>query len=475
MARYELREKFWAPTIKGATLFIQFGKLGHAGQTRLKKFATSALAKQAMAASVAEKLADGYVVADGKAAAALPAAKRTAMLAIARELGGAAVEREVAMAIDTPVAYLAKFAETYETLEDSPHSEVPWLGMIECLNERDKLAEVDWKELGSEVLAWLERVGGAPAKRALKAAHEPELDERRTYEAIALFGRLLGGSKLALISLEKNSDSYALGIVAAGRLAPLQKLARSAGVVIVHHDGKELEKLEKERGRHQAKFTSMNPWVEICAEHDHERTATAVDSVLWGLLHDDPKIDRVREVMSFAPKRDHALIAMTLAIYDGSASKLAKTTKEPALLLTALRYLEADAADRRYERLAASAILAERLKIKPDRGKLHVAICDACNLWDYDKVSDAQLARLPAASRDRLARFGDAMLVRAHEGDERWEMAHRMLSLCGDATSLPLIAAAGERAMKARAEMDYDMSGPFAWQETAKHIKRRLR
>ncbi len=471
-------EKFWSAKLDGKQLFVQFGAIGNVGQTRLTKFASVGEAKTAMATAIAKKLGEGYV-ATGKPAAEKPALstiKRTAMLAIARELGGKAVETEVAMAIDRPEAYLERFAETYETIEGVDHAAVPWLGLIEVLNEREVVAEIDWKEAGSEVLAWLERIGGAAAKRALKAAHEPTIDDRRTDEALAWMGGMLGKQKLALIQLDKASDSYALAIVEATRAKPLIKLARTAGERIVHHDGADLAKLTKERQRDEAKHSTANKnaWATMVAEHAHVQISSAVDSVLWGLLHNNPTIDRVRAAVTVAPKRDRPLIEMTIAIYDGSASKLAKTTKQPELLLQALRYLEARTVERRYERLAAAAILADRLKIAPDRGKRHHAVCAACNLWSYDKQTDAQLARLPAAARDRLARFGDGLLGKQTiEGTEDFAEAMRMLSICGDAKSLPLLAEVGKRSLKAREENEYDLSPPYAWEEAAKHISRR--
>jgi len=106
MARYEFRRgkvaKFWAPRVDGKQLFLHFGKIDSAGQTRLKEFSSASEAKTAMAAAIDEKLADGYLEVGAKPAAktkpALPPAKRTAMLAIATELG-ADVEKVVS-AID---------------------------------------------------------------------------------------------------------------------------------------------------------------------------------------------------------------------------------------------------------------------------------------------------------------------------------------------------------------------------------------
>jgi predicted DNA-binding WGR domain protein len=485
MSVYEYRRgtssKFWSPKVTGSKLFVHFGRIGTTGQTRERKLASAAAAKAELAKVVAEKLAKGYRLVDNaKPAPAKPAlssTKRTAIVALAKELGGAKVAAEVAMSVDDTAAYVEKFGKRYETLEDAEYAEVPWLGLIESLDAHGRLAEVDWKEAGTEVRAWLEQIGGAPAKRALKPTHADDetLDERATHEALALFGRLLGAAKLALVSLDKESDSYPLMVVPAGRVAALHKLARGAGAYIVHHTGKDLEALEHERLRELAKHESKNPWTALVAENSFRRVAGAADSVLWNLNHGET-IEHIREVAPFAPKHDRPLIAMTVAIYDAPASRLAKSTRDPKLLLAALRYLNPTTPEHRYERLAAAAILAERLNVKPDGGKLHAAVLDACNVWNPGKATDAQLARVPAPARTRLARLGDGMLERTRgEGGERWAAAFRMLTTCGDADSLPLIAKAGARAMEQREENEYDLSGPYVWIETAKHIRRRIR
>ena len=487
MAVYEFRKgktaKFWSPDVRGKQLFLRFGVIGKTGQTRLKDFASTAAAKAELARAVADKLADGYVEAGKRPAksarppkAALPAAKRTAMLAVAKELGTAKVVAEITLAIDDPAAFVATF-ENYETLEDVDVAEMPWLALIESLNEHGRLAEVDWKEAGSEVLAWLEQIGGAAARRALKTAHAKgeDLDERNTHEVLELFGGLLGAAKLALIALHKDSDSYALMVVPAARVAPLQKLARAAGERIEHFTGKDLPKLERERAKELAKHSTKHPWKALVAANEYHRTDSAVDSVLWNLNHDD-KIDPIRAVLPFAPKQVKPLLEMTVAIYDQPASKLAATTKDRELLLVALRYLNPNPPENRYQRLAASAILAEKLGIKPDGSKRHQLVLDACNIWHEGPATDKQLARLPAASRDRLARLGDGMLERARfEGDERWDSALRMLMTCGDAKSLPVIERAAARAIEQRKDNEYDLDGPFEWDKVATHIKRRMR
>lgn len=68
--------KFWEAEVTGNQTTIRFGKLGTAGQTQVKTYASAAEAQAAIAKVAAKKLADGYV-ADGFVAAARGAGAAT--------------------------------------------------------------------------------------------------------------------------------------------------------------------------------------------------------------------------------------------------------------------------------------------------------------------------------------------------------------------------------------------------------------
>ena len=455
--------KFWEPRVAGRTLTVRFGRIGTDGQTRDTTFATPADAKLALAKLVAEKTNKGYRPAKGAMVAnpvkakpaktpssKQPSAKggkrRGALLALASQLGGsrgAKVAREVALAADDPARFLATTKhELFEDWDDDDTDELPWLALIEALNDAGRLAEVDWKEAGTEILAWLEKIGGAPAKRALRAGHEPELDERRTDEALALFGKLLGAAGQALLVFDKSSDSFPLMVVPAADVRALISLARVAGASIEHWTGKNLAKLEAERARKLARDNSKNPWRILVVEHAHMRgTETEAENVLFQIRHDgDGSLRaRIRAAAPFASARDRPLIEMALALNDQPASRIAKTTRDPGLCLRALTNVY-DVDPR--ERLAAAAVLAGRLHLKPDGGRAHWQLADALNLWAAPKAVDAALARLPAADRERLARLGDGLIRKGLRG---LGTALRAIKHVGDATSLAILVAIDER------------------------------
>lgn len=487
--------KFWEPKLAGSKLVVHFGRIGTAGQTRETTFASPAAAKAGLAKLVAEKTRKGYKSAGkakpaGKAVPTAPKASkhRDAILALAAQLGGKRskdVARWAVLALDDPHKFFTTTKlELFEDWDDEEIEEVealPWLALIEMLDEVGRLKEIDWKEAGSETLAGLERIGGLPARKALRVAHnaETQLDQRPTVETLALFGKLLGATGQALIQLDKPSDSYALMIVPPGELPGLAKLARAAGGAIIHWTGKELPKYEADRKRTLARDTTKNPWRMLVVERQHKQTSSAVATVLWDLLHDDDGSlrEQIRAAVEFAPERDRPLIKMALALNDGGAPRIAKTTRDPMLCLRALTYLRSEPR----ERLTAAAVLAARLKVKPDGGELNRLIGDALNLWDDANAVDAALSKLSAAERDNLARLANGLLPK--QGLTRIGDALRALESVGDATSLPALMAIDARARaraEARAKQHSDWSAdPWSDDEdlpgTLKRINARLR
>lgn len=376
----------------------------------------------------------------------LPAAKATALITLARKLGGAPVAAEVGLAAGNPVAYLAKFKQRMDDINvDKPRADLAWLALTQGLAARKKLVELDWKHEADDALHWVQRLAGAAGKKALApVAKDPRLAERRTDEGLEQFGGALASARLALIELDKCSDSYAVMVVPAADVKPLAALARRGGQRIEHVTGKKFAAIEQERQRSQkaerARETSANRWTRLCERNWRKNT----DGVLWTLRHHPYPVEAIREASADAPARDRPLIAMALALHDQPPTRLARTTKEPALCLQALRYygLERFRPD---ERVGAAAILAERLRIKPGNGKLQQQVVLACNLFADDKLVDRAVVKLAAAARDRLARIADAYLEGTRHQSERWNDAYRALRSIGDETSIAAIEASRSR------------------------------
>src|SRR5690349_5168519 len=54
-------QKFWAIKVEGSRFFVQFGRIGTAGQTQSKKFDHPVYARKAADKLIAEKIKKGYV------------------------------------------------------------------------------------------------------------------------------------------------------------------------------------------------------------------------------------------------------------------------------------------------------------------------------------------------------------------------------------------------------------------------------
>jgi predicted DNA-binding WGR domain protein len=98
--------KFWAITVEGKGFTVQFGKVGTAGQTQTKEFASDAEARTAADKLIAEKTKKGYAevgAATAAAAAPAPAAPRPAKAkAVAAPAPAAPAAPTVTRRVDVP-------------------------------------------------------------------------------------------------------------------------------------------------------------------------------------------------------------------------------------------------------------------------------------------------------------------------------------------------------------------------------------
>lgn len=130
-----------------------------------------------------------------------------------------------------PAAFVGAHRKWFRWL--APNAPLPrnlgWLALIYVLADAGVVAEIDWKEAFSEVRGQLDAVARPPLAAdawdwadALDDEIETESFLRRAARHLAKLGR-------ALVSLQTDSDSYALVVVKARDLARLKTLARDAG------------------------------------------------------------------------------------------------------------------------------------------------------------------------------------------------------------------------------------------------------
>ena len=141
MRRFEFSEgssnKFWQVAIADHELHITWGKIGTAGQTQTKSFASAVAAQQELSKLVLEKTKKGYaeVAADGAAGPdekteAAPAADKPAVRAAAKKPAAAissdaAAESAASKKVEAPAAGATKKAEGAVSLPALPEHIVP--------------------------------------------------------------------------------------------------------------------------------------------------------------------------------------------------------------------------------------------------------------------------------------------------------------------------------------------------------------
>jgi hypothetical protein len=136
---------------------------------------------------------------------------------------------EVDLAARQPQQYLARFAErlSYRGI-DAVSPELPWIALVDGLDARGRLAEVDWKEDSDSIRDALDDLLGAdPFDWGWSEAEE--VNEAPTEEFLCRVGDRLHATGIALAFLDIASDCYPLITLDCKELQAAQQLARQSG------------------------------------------------------------------------------------------------------------------------------------------------------------------------------------------------------------------------------------------------------
>jgi predicted DNA-binding WGR domain protein len=273
MLRYEFSDgtsnKFWAITLAGKSFTTTYGKIGSAGQQTVKQLATAADATREHDKLVAEKLRKGYKLVAGaarKAVVAIPKPRVAnkadrkrldALIAIGRMLAPNAkrLAADVTHAFADPVAYVVANAKRMnDRAIDEPIPTLPWVVLVNALDDANALVEIDWKTPAQD-LEW--NLRKLVKKFALPPADHPDDDERSTWEMLQLAGQALRGAKRQLVQLNMGSDSYALVVVPMTKLAALVRLAKQASYGVAEPLGDQLAAAQRDRLARMAKLAKQ--------------------------------------------------------------------------------------------------------------------------------------------------------------------------------------------------------------------------
>lgn len=138
--------------------------------------------------------------------------------------------QEVQLAVDKPKIYIENFASTLlERGVEEPTSALPWLALVDGLERRGLLQELDWKEdiegfVDATILLTKNHVEIENIKAELLSLEFLD-DDKEPEEIITDINDILQKFNLLLVMIDIDSDSYPLCIITLSKLEKAQKLA----------------------------------------------------------------------------------------------------------------------------------------------------------------------------------------------------------------------------------------------------------
>lgn len=140
--------------------------------------------------------------------------------------------QEVRLAIVSPDEYVSRFQERLgERGIAKPRSDLPWIALVDGLEDRGRLRELDWKEAPEDV-AWkvdllLPNQPAQPDRWTWIATTEWE--DKLPHDLLPAIGARLAEGGLAVVTFDIDSDSYPIMILPIGQVEECRRLAQLAG------------------------------------------------------------------------------------------------------------------------------------------------------------------------------------------------------------------------------------------------------
>ncbi len=136
---------------------------------------------------------------------------------------------EVRLAVDDPADYVRRFRERLALRGiRKPEPGLPWIALVDGLEERQRLAEFDWKEDPVAIMDGLDDILGEDSLDWDSILAEDE-EKLPCHEFLPLVGRRLRERGLALVCVDIQSDCYPVLAVPIGRLERVRRLAAESG------------------------------------------------------------------------------------------------------------------------------------------------------------------------------------------------------------------------------------------------------
>lgn len=135
---------------------------------------------------------------------------------------------EVEQALNEPEHYFSRFADDLAQRGiESPDAVSPWLALVDGLQRREQVHEMDWKLDMGELIWGLQQL-------QFSRQREISLDalagsKAMGHDALTEAGAHLRSQGVALVTFDIDSDSYPLSLLAQEDTEPLEELAKRVG------------------------------------------------------------------------------------------------------------------------------------------------------------------------------------------------------------------------------------------------------
>jgi len=137
---------------------------------------------------------------------------------------------EVHLALVSPDEYVRRFQQPLHRRGiENPRSDLPWIALVNELQERGRLHELDWKEAPEDVAWKTDHMLPDRAMRPDRWAWLAQWEDKLPHELLSAIAAHLAEEGLAVLTIDIDSDSYPLMVLPVGQVEECQRLAQVAG------------------------------------------------------------------------------------------------------------------------------------------------------------------------------------------------------------------------------------------------------